>query len=50
MLTASLLALTHAPQNAQPFMRWTDIHGDNVVFTSEGDLRLGDRTSEKPTD
>ena len=28
-------------------MRWADIHGDQVVFTSEGDLWLGDRTTGK---
>lgn len=29
----------------KPFMRFPDIHGDLVVYTSEGDLWLGDRKS-----
>lgn len=28
-------------QNGEPFLRYPDIHGDKVVFTSEGDLWLG---------
>ena len=37
------LLLALSPQvAAEPFLRFPDIHGDKVVFTSEGDLWLGD--------
>lgn len=40
------LILVLAPQSsAEPFFRYPDIHGDRVVFTSEGDLWLGDLKS-----
>ena len=42
MIAATLLALTFSQQPAPPFMRFADIYGDTVVFTSEGDLWLGD--------
>src|SRR5437868_6976304 len=32
-------------QTAEPFLRYPDIHGNEVVFTSEGDLWLGDLKS-----
>lgn len=36
------LSAVHAQQAAPtPFLRFPDIHGDRVVFTSEGDLWLG---------
>jgi tricorn protease len=47
-LVAGLLAVG-VPAPAQgpgtPFMRRPDIHGDNVVFSSEGDLWLGSLTA-----
>ena len=41
-LAISLLSpLAHAQNPEAPFLRRADIHGDRVVFTSEGDLWLG---------
>ncbi|MEX2242279.1 MAG: S41 family peptidase [Fimbriimonadaceae bacterium] len=49
MLVSALFALvvSSSLQDAPPFMRFADIHGDTVVFTSEGDLWLGDLASGK---
>ena len=48
MLVSALIALALSSQpDAAPFMRYADIHGDTVVFTSEGDLWLGDLASGK---
>ena len=40
-LTLSPPPLANAQNSASPFLRMADIHGDHVVFTSEGDLWLG---------
>jgi len=42
MLSATLF-LAQLP--AEPFLRFPDIHGDRIVYTSEGDLWLGDLKS-----
>ncbi|MEQ1934335.1 MAG: hypothetical protein ABL962_10735, partial [Fimbriimonadaceae bacterium] len=42
MLLATLLL---AQMPAKPFMRNPDIHGNLVVYSSEGDLWLGDRAT-----
>lgn len=42
------LALSYlllAQVGAKPFVRFPDIHGDKIVYTSEGDLWLGDITT-----
>lgn len=42
MLTLALGVVLAAPQAAPSFVRFPDIHGDQVAFTSEGDVWLGD--------
>lgn len=45
MLCWTVLAVLNSPIAADPFLRYPDIHGDKVVFTSEGDLWVGDLAS-----
>jgi len=42
MLSLALGIVLAAPQAAPSFVRFPDLHGDQVVFTSEGDLWVGD--------
>lgn len=44
MLSLSLLALL-AAQTGEPFLRHPDIHGNQILFTSEGDIWVGDLKS-----
>lgn len=45
MLSLALGIVLAAPQAAPSFARFPDLHGDRVVFTSEGDLWVGDLKS-----
>lgn len=47
LLSAIALVLSTSQASPAPFMKYADIHGDTVVFTSEGDLWLGDMTTKK---
>lgn len=42
MLSVTLLAAMAGQALGEPFLRYPDVHGSRVVFTSEGDLWLGD--------
>ena len=42
MLFSLLVAIAPTLIDAKPFMRYPSIHGDQIVFTSEADLWLGD--------
>jgi tricorn protease len=47
VLAATLAFVTLAQQPAPPFMKYADVHGSTVVYTSEGDLWLGDLATNK---
>lgn len=47
MLLSAIAFVVSSQNTAAPFMKYADVHGDTVVFTSEGDLWLGDLTTNK---
>src|SRR6185503_13735376 len=49
ILAALSFVLSSQVATGEPFMRFADIHGDTVVFTSEGDLWLGDLKTNRAT-
>ncbi len=52
MLSLALGIVLAAPQAAPSFIRFPDLHGSHVAFTSEGDLWIGDletRTAKRLT-
>ncbi len=47
MLSMTLAVVVAGQNFGEPFLRHPDVHGSQIVFTSEGDLWLGDLKSGK---